>query len=312
MSWRGFFLRAGIQSDGSNIALERGNLTVQNEIIAAGIVPDQIVTAGAATFTIAQLLTRFVRRDPTGAARADLLPTAALMVAGIEGVFVGATFDFTISNEGSVTEIITVTTAAGLTLSGTMTIDGGDQRRFRAEFTNVTSGAEAVTIRSLGGSVEAILATTLEINTALDGILATAAEINARCDVLMTELVTTKAVDADESGTRFILNHATAFVSTLPAPAAGLEYWFYAGATQVTGGNHTIYANGGSNIIHGKLCSAEDAAGSVACHDDADTISFVADLMIEGDYVHLWSDGTSWFIDGMCDVQDGMSTTQAG
>lgn len=27
--------------------------------------------------------------------------------------------------------------------------------------------------------------------------------------------------------------------------------------------------------------------------------------------VHVWSDGTNWYLDGMCKVQDGITTTQA-
>ncbi len=169
MSWKGFFLRAGILSDGSNVAIQTGNLTVQNEIISKGIVPSEVVTAGAATFTIAQLLTGFIRRDPTGTSRADLVPTAALMVAGIEGVFIGATFDFTIVNTCSVCDVITVTTATGVTLDGSMTIDGGNLRHFRVEFTGVASGAQAVTIRSLGAGIEGLIAAELNF---LDGATA--------------------------------------------------------------------------------------------------------------------------------------------
>ena len=55
-----------------------------------------------------------------------------------------------------------------------------------------------------------------------------------------TEAVTTtNVITAAESGTRFVLNSATAFVSTLPTPAAGLEYWFYIGATEPTT-SHTV------------------------------------------------------------------------
>ncbi len=156
MSWRGFFLRAGILSDGKNVAIQTGNLTVQSEMISKGIAPAEITTAGAATLTIAQLLAGFIRRDPTGAVRSDVFPTAALMVAGIENVFIGATFDFTIENTGSISEIVTLTVGTGITLNGTMTIAGQSMRRFRAEFTGVASGAQAVTIRRLGAGDEAL------------------------------------------------------------------------------------------------------------------------------------------------------------
>jgi len=140
-------------------------------------------------------------------------------------------------------------------------------------------------------------------------ITATASEINSNCDVLTEAVTTTNVIAASETGTHFVLNSATAFVSTLPAPAAGLEFWFHAGATQVTGGNHTIVTNGSANVIEGSLSSPEQAA--VVCAAAADTISFIADKAVQGDLAHVWSDGTDWYLDGHCFVQDGMTTTQA-
>ncbi len=166
MSWKGFLLRAGITSDGKNIAFKKGNLTVQDAILPKGIVPSEVVTAGPTTYTIAQLLTGFILRDPTGTSRADLLPTAALIIAGIKGVFVGLTFEFIINNTGSNGEIITVTTATGLTLTGIMTIDGGELRRFRVEVTGVTT--PAVVIRD-SGSGNGLSASEMEF---LDGAIA--------------------------------------------------------------------------------------------------------------------------------------------
>ena len=149
-----------------------------------------------------------------------------------------------------------------------------------------------------------------EVNK-LSGVNASSDEINANCDVLKEAVTTTNIIAASETGTHFVLNTATAFVSTLPAPAAGLEFWFHAGATQVTGGNHTIVTNGSANVIEGSLSSREDAAGVVACVAAADTISFIADKAVQGDMAHVWSDGTDWYLDGHCFVQDGMTTTQA-
>lgn len=126
-----------------------------------------------------------------------------------------------------------------------------------------------------------------------------------------TEAVTTtNVITAAESGTRFVLNSATAFVSTLPTPAAGLEYWFYIGATEPTT-SHTVVTASSANIIVGNVVSPEDALGSVATVTDADTVTFVANKAVHGDYVHVWSDGTNWYLDGMCKVQDGITTTQA-
>jgi hypothetical protein len=110
-------------------------------------------------------------------------------------------------------------------------------------------------------------------------------------------VVATNVITAAESGTRFVMNVAAAKVSTLPAPAAGLEYWFYVGATEPTG-THTIVTASSANIIVGNI--------------DADTISLVASKAVHGDFVHVWSDGTNWYLSGQCKVQDGITTTQAG
>ena len=126
-----------------------------------------------------------------------------------------------------------------------------------------------------------------------------------------TEVITAaNTITAAESGTRFVMNTATARIQTLPAAAAGLEYWFYVGATEPTG-THTIVTAASANIIVGNVSSPEDAAGSVDTVTDADTISLVANKAVHGDFVHVWSDGTNWYLDGQCKVQDGITTTQA-
>ena len=154
-----------------------------------------------------------------------------------------------------------------------------------------------------------------ELNTTeldiLDGCTATAAEINAACDVLTEAVTGANVIAASENGTRFVLNSGTAFASTLPAPAAGLQFWFYIGATEPSGGDHTIVTNSSANIIVGNVSSPEDAAGHVATVTDADTISFKDGKAVHGDYCHVWSDGTNWYLSGMVKVQDGLTLTQA-
>jgi hypothetical protein len=108
-------------------------------------------TAGARTYTIAELLGGMILRDPAGANRADVTPTAAEIVAGVAGAVVGSSFEVTIRNTANAAETITVTAGdAGVTLSGTMTIAQNNSKRFLAVLTNVTGGAEAVTLYSLG------------------------------------------------------------------------------------------------------------------------------------------------------------------
>lgn len=151
----------------------------------------------------------------------------------------------------------------------------------------------------------ALIGYTLRVITNASGTVTTSA-INTSFEAITT----TEAVTAKETGKTYLLNSATAFVTTLPAASVGLRFKFIVG-TAPTSGNHTIVTASSANVIHGQICSAEDAAGDVACAASADTISFVANKAIIGDWAEVVSDGTRWFVSGMCDVQDGMTTTQA-
>lgn len=110
--------------------------------------PETVTTAGDVTYTAAQLKTGFILRDPNGAGRADLFPTAANLLAAVPGAVVGTTFRVTIRNTADAAETITMTTNTGLTLSGTMTIAQNAQKDFLLTFTNV--GTAAVTVYSMG------------------------------------------------------------------------------------------------------------------------------------------------------------------
>ncbi len=105
-----------------------------------------INTAGVATYTAAQLLGGLILRDPAGAGREDVTPTAALIIAAITNAATGDSFEFTIRNTADANETITVTAGDSVTLSGTMTIGQNNSKRFLA----VVTGAATVTIYSLG------------------------------------------------------------------------------------------------------------------------------------------------------------------
>lgn len=118
-------------------------------------------------------------------------------------------------------------------------------------------------------------------------------------------------VKESETGSHFFLNVTGAFVTTLPAPKAGLEYFFHIGATEPTT-THTVVTNASANIIIGNLASSDlNAAADVVTAVDADTISFIAGKAKHGDFAHVYCDGTNWYLDGMTRAFDGMTTTQA-
>lgn len=139
-----------------------------------------------------------------------------------------------------------------------------------------------------------VTASATELNI-LDGVTASAAELNMAADnsANLEVVTTTNVITAAESGKTFILNSATAFVSTLPAAAAGLRYTFIAGATQVTGGNHTIVPTD-DNTVYGEYL----VAGATIPASAEGSINWVADTILPGDRVDVICDGTNWYVSG--------------
>lgn len=145
--------KAGLFVRGTDIAT-RGEFAIRGRTAHDGIfsrkrvTPAQITTAGPATYTIAQMQTGLILRDPAGAIRSDVTPTAALLVAAFKTPYVGLGFEFEIRNtSGVAAEVITVTAGATCTLSPTtITIKGGESKKFIVEVTNITALSEAYTM----------------------------------------------------------------------------------------------------------------------------------------------------------------------
>lgn len=114
------------------------------------LVPVTIATAGPVTITAAQLLGGLVLRDCNGAARSDVLPNAADLLALIPGPGVGTGFQVTIRNAAAGAFTLTLTPGTGVTISGTATIANTQTKNFLVVFTSVVPGAEACTFYSLG------------------------------------------------------------------------------------------------------------------------------------------------------------------
>ena len=95
----------------------------------------------------------------------------------------------------------------------------------------------------------------------LTGKTLTSPILNGSVGALATEVVTaTNVIAAAESGTTFFLNAATEFVSTLPAPAAGLNFRFIVSAAP-SGASYTVVTTSSSNIIIGQQHDTGGAAG---------------------------------------------------
>ena len=142
----------------------------------------------------------------------------------------------------------------------------------------------------------------------LSDLTCTATEINTICGTAdgVEDVTATNEITAAESGKTFFLNSATEFVSTLPAPSAGLNYTFIVKAAP-SGANYTVVTNGGADILIGMVtCATADDLG--AYDNNADVITFVGGASIVGDWVRVISDGTSWYYSGACHVAEGITT----
>lgn len=124
----------------------------------------------------------------------------------------------------------------------------------------------------------------------------------------VTTLTAASTLTAEQSGTTFFLNSATEFATTLPAPAAGLNYTFIVTAAP-SGASYTVVTASSANIIKGQAVNAAGVAGDTGTADD--TISFVDAQAVAGDQVSVISDGTYWYAKAFCAVAAGVTFTQA-
>lgn len=113
--------------------------------------PASIATAGAGTYTAANLLTGIIVRDCAGAGRTDTLDTAANLVAAITGVKVGDTLRVHVINGSDAAETITLAagTGGGFDTNQTATsrvIPQNTSKDIYIRFTNVTAASEAYVI----------------------------------------------------------------------------------------------------------------------------------------------------------------------
>ncbi len=118
----------------------------------------------------------------------------------------------------------------------------------------------------------------------------------------------TNVITAAESGATFFLNDATEFVSTLPAPAAGLRYTFVITGAPASA-SYTVVTNASANIMTVILTAGGiDDASDVATARDV--VTFVDAQSVAGDWMECISDGTNWFCRGSAAVAAGITTGQ--
>ena len=120
----------------------------------------------------------------------------------------------------------------------------------------------------------------------------------------------TNILTAAESGKVFFLNSATEFVTTLPAPTAGVEYTFIVTAAP-SQASYTVITEGGCQVMAGHVLTSgfADSGSDVEAAATGTTITFVDGVSVVGDRATVISDGTSWFASCICAVEAGITIT---
>jgi hypothetical protein len=106
------------------------------------------------TLTVGQMLAPlFIRSGPSSAGFTDTTPTAAAMVAALQGVQIGCSYTWLYRNTSNQTATLAAGTGVTLATGNTNTTATVNTHSFLVVFTNVTPGSEAVTIYSLGSAL---------------------------------------------------------------------------------------------------------------------------------------------------------------
>jgi len=120
-------------------------------------------------------------------------------------------------------------------------------------------------------------------------------------------VITTNVLTADESGKTFFLALAGGFVTTLPAPAIGLNYKFFVQIAPT--GDYTIVTAAAAQILAGQVYESSGGNGDSETAFTATTITFVAAAGAGkiGDSAEVYSDGTNWYARCYCDTAAGIT-----
>lgn len=141
-------------------------------------------------------------------------------------------------------------------------------------------------------------------------ITASGQEISNASDIsaMVETVATTNVITTAECGKTFFLNLAGGFTSTLPAPTAGCKFDFIVKTAPTTA--YIIASNGGGDVIQIGTNELEVDTGDDGPYDDnADTVSFVANIAAVGDYLSCVSDGTLWYCNGQTNLDGGMTSS---
>ena len=126
-------------------------------------------------------------------------------------------------------------------------------------------------------------------------------------DMGVETVVTTNVITAAENGKTFFLALAGGFVSTLPAPAAGLRFTFVVSIAPTTA--YTVICASAGTLMKGHVLTNDVNSATDADFGTAGelTLTFVANKAVADDRATLICDGTNWFVEAACSVHDAIT-----
>lgn len=128
----------------------RDNQFVAEKYISRDAVTSD-ATVGARTYTAAEIMGGIIVRDPNGAGRTDVFPTAALLVAACVSPRIGDVLECLIINGADAAEAITLSAGTGGSFDTNQTaasrvIAQNSSKMVRIRLTGVVAGSEAYVI----------------------------------------------------------------------------------------------------------------------------------------------------------------------
>lgn len=121
-------------------------------------------------------------------------------------------------------------------------------------------------------------------------------------------VTTTNVLTLDECGKTFGLSLAGGFTTTFPAPSAGCKFKFFVRVSPTTA--YILASNAGADVIHVHVNELEtDTADDGPYDDNADTVNFVANVAVTGDFLECVSDGTGWYCNGQTNADGGVTSS---
>lgn len=188
---------------------------------------------------------------------------------------------------------LTTTVTSAFKMLDVATDGTQEATKFILTDSNVNQGVMKATELHLGSSGSEI-----QIN-------ATAKEINQGADMSArgATLAATKVLDVEDNGGVFFLNHTNEFQTTLPLLSTigiGWHCKFIVGAAP-SSASYTIIENASDDnkiILKGITETETDDDSEGVEHAGCSTITVKDGIAVIGDWIDVFSDGTSWFVTG--------------